>query len=237
MNLSRTAGAQPTTTPRHVAGVHPVFSINFVRGRVMPQRLRPWLAGLGIGYVVISAALAIALIGWSVHLRHRRHELLLWSSMGEGMPSSAALERMRADVAALHREAAASLRQIQPLLVRAQRRFPLAGRLAALAKTVPARAWISHLSGDRADRALTIDAVYLVDPEGPDALPITAWMETLRADPSFGHHLKRFEVGTSSRKMQGRAELVMFQLIAQWEGDAAHPTRQRENGPRARAIR
>ena len=47
-------------------------------------------------------------------------------------------------------------------------------------------------------------------------------MEALRADPAFGHGLKRLDLASSSRKTQGTAELVVFELAAEWQPAADH---------------
>ena len=63
---------------------------------------------------------------------------------------------------------------------------------------------------------MTIQAAYLIDPEHPYELPATPWIQALKADPQFGVNLKRLDLQSSSRKTQGRSELFLFTLSAEW---------------------
>jgi Tfp pilus assembly protein PilN len=116
-----------------------------------------------------------------------------------------------------------------------QQRFPVGGKLAALSRTLPARTWITGLSGSREGRKLTVSAAYLVDADKPYELPTKSWIEALKADPRFSGGLKRLDLGSTSRKTQGTSELLAFDLIAEWSGQggesqpAAKPAKKRRS--------
>ena len=92
----------------------------------------------------------------------------------------------------------------------------MAAKLSGLTRTLPPRTWLTNLSGDRSGRTMTIQAAYLINPDAPYDLPTKAWLAALRDDPGFREGLTRLEMGQSSRKRVGDAELFHFDLEAAW---------------------
>ena len=114
-------------------------------------------------------------------------------------------------------QAAQDLSQLNVATTMQMQKFPVGGKLAALVKTLPARTWMTALSGDREGRKMRVEATYLINPESPYEFPTKKWIEALKADPSFRYRLKRVDLGNSSQKVQGKVELFSFDLTAEWE--------------------
>ena len=109
------------------------------------------------------------------------------------------------------------LARLTAMIAQQQPRFPVAGKVAALTKTLPPRTWITKISGKNDSRTLAIQAAYLVNPDAPYELPTKAWMQALRADAYFSSGLNRLELKSSARKKQGLAELALLELVAEWQ--------------------
>ena len=192
-----------------------VFSINFLRHETLPLSVRRTLVSLAVVYLVIQIGVATALVATALTYgreRHRMQRHLAYQS-----PTSPSVKSLRREMQAVHAAATEELAQLNAFLAMQRQHFLVGGKLAALTRTLPPRTWITGLSGHRAQRALTIQATYLVDPDDPYALPTKAWLEALQADPVFSQGLTRLELGDSSRKTQGRADLFTFELVGAWE--------------------
>ena len=120
----------------------------------------------------------------------------------------------------LRERAAENVAKLNAIIAQEQQRFPIGEKLAALTRTLPARTWLTRLSGDRDGRTLTIQAVYLIHSDAPYDLPTKAWLAALKEDAHFREGLTRLEVGQSSRKRVGDAELFSFELVAAWQPSA-----------------
>ena len=200
-----------------------VFLINFMRRQTLPLRVRRTLIYIALSYLAASVVLSIGLISVAVH-DHAESRSLQRTLKGR-LPPVEALNALKTDMDTLHQQATKNHLHIEELLELQRERLPVAGKLAVLAKTLPARTWITSLAGDRDDRTLSISATYLIDPDRPYMLPIKPWIEALERNPNFGQGLQRLELTTSSRTVVGKAELVAFELIAEWAprtGGPAH---------------
>jgi Tfp pilus assembly protein PilN len=204
------AGPQPAAAGP--AGA-PVFSINFLRHQTVPVDVQRMLVVLAIGYLVANAALALVLLATAGYTSAQAMRVQARVSVHTAPPHAKA---SGANLPTLYEEGRKDLAQLQTMVGWQRQRFPLTGKLAALAKTLPARTWVTGLSGSRDDRTLTIRAAYVVDPDAPYELPAKAWMEALKADPLFGAGLKRLDLVSSFRKTQGTATVVLFDMEAQW---------------------
>ena len=192
----------------------PVFSINLIRHQTLSLRVRRTLAYLGLGYLLANAVALVVLLAVAATTSQQIHRTRV--QLTTQAPSASAVEVVRREMETVQQRATEELARLQAMVSQQQQRFPVGGKLAALARTVPPRTWITGLSGARKDRTLTIRAAYLVDPDQPHALPTKGWLEALRADAAFGPGLKRLEMASSTRTSQGRAELFTFELVAEW---------------------
>ena len=192
-----------------------VFSINFLRHETAPRHVRRAIAYGAIGYLMVNLIFFIFLFEIGSSLRSDRKKLQ--TQLRESSPSSSVPSAVKQEMETMYQQAVTDLSQLTTAIGREKDRFPVSGKLAALVKTLPARTWITALSGDRINRKITIEACYLINPETPYELPTKKWTDALRADPSFGNELKRLDLAESSQRMQEKAELFTFQLVAEWE--------------------
>ena len=192
-----------------------VFSINFIRHESLPLPVRRLLVWAVLGYLALNAALFVAFTGTAL-FTHVQWRVLRHTLQGAA-PSTEAVSGIGREMAMLKCHAKEDFVQLTAMVAQQRMRFPVAGKLAALTKTLPPRTWLTGLSGTRESRTITVQAAYLVDPDAPYALPTKEWMDALKADPSFGLGLKRLGLKSSSRKTQGSAELVVFELAAEWQ--------------------
>ena len=192
-----------------------VFSINFLRHEVPSVGLRRagMLATLGV--VAANVAVLLVLLGMAVSLQ--QHERAMRAELKASGSRANSIGAVMAELRPLQARASDNLSALQHAIVAQRGRFALSGKLAVLASTLPARTWIARLSGDRGERALTIEAVYVIDPAAPTDLPINAWMSALKADPRFSEGLQKLEMVSSTRAAQGRAQLMRFTLGAAWK--------------------
>lgn len=225
------AASHETTMPRlvmtsHAPGPTPqapggaIFSINFVRHETLPRHVRRALTYLGLGYLACQVLLMVWLLVMAASARGEQHQLE--GQLQGGLPAGAGVGALQRDMQGLHKRSQEQLAQLRAVIASQQSRVAIGTKLAAIARTLPARTWVTGLSGDREHRTLTIQAAYLIDPERPYELSIKAWIEALKADEGFRDGLKRLELQQSSRKAQGKATLIAFDLIAEWNPPAAH---------------
>lgn len=198
---------------RHI-GTPEVFSINFLRHETLPLSLRRTLLSLAVVYLVVQIGLAIVLM--MTALAYGRDSFVLHRRLAYQSPTSPSIKSLRKDIQAVHAAADEELAQLNRFLALQRERFPVSSKLAALAKTLPPRTWITELIGNREQHAITIRAAYLIDPDNEFALPTKGWMESLKQDPVFSRDLKKLELGSSSHKTQGRADVFTFELLAAW---------------------
>jgi|GEM_PF-1695240 len=188
------------------------FSINFLRGEVVPMRLRRMFAYAALGYLAVNIVFLFILFRAASASRTE------WQSLeaAAGTPS-ASVATLRQEMDTMVEQATRDLTQLNTFLALEKDQFPVGGKLAALAKTLPARTWVTGVSGDREGHKITVQASYLINPEAPYELPMKKWIEALKANDHFGKHLKRLNVESSSQKMQGKVELCNFELVAEWD--------------------
>jgi len=189
----------------------PIFTINFIRRHAYAPHIQKWLMGLAGWYLLINAVVAVGLVA-EASSSYRDWRALRAEAQRSGTAAATPLARDR-DIERLHQRAAEDLAALRALIARQQAVFPVAGKLAALTTTLPARTWITGISGDRAGRTLTVRASYLINPEAPYDLPVNGWIESLKSDPRFGGGLQRLELGLSSRQSQGSSTVFTFELI------------------------
>jgi len=193
-----------------------VFSINFIRRETLALRIRRSLVYVGLGYLALHAAIMLWLLASAVlahHQSQRMQRLLHSRSPSVASPAGVSQQEMES----LRDRAAADLAMLNAMATLQQQRFFIGPKVAGLARTLPARTWITNLTGHRQGRSLTIQAAYLVNPETPYELPAKEWMAALKDDAGFGPGLQRLELGSTSRKMQGMADLYYFELSAEWQ--------------------
>ena len=192
-----------------------VFSINFLRNETVPMALRRTLVSVALGYLVVNALVMLWLFTSASQTRAQWGQLR--TALQGHAPSPESVNTLRQKTGTLGDRAKEDLDKLSAVVTMKQQQFPVGGKLAALTRTIPARTWITGLSGEREKRSLTIHAAYLINPDHLYDLPTKGWIEALRADPSFRQGLKRLDLGESSRKMQGNAEIFSFDLLAEWK--------------------
>ncbi len=191
-----------------------IFSINFIRNEFLPARMRRYLLYGALAYLALNLAWGGSLLvnGFAARIKISSVEKQLAKvSSSVPLPKSA-----KPEIEIFYERAIQDLGQMNSLTNLMKRRFPGAGKLDALSKTVPERTWITEISANRDTRALTIHAMYLLDPAKPYELPTKGWVQALKSDPHFSRGLKRLELGNSFQKSQGSAELFSFELNAEW---------------------
>jgi len=189
------------------------FSINFVRKQSRSIHMRR------VGVIVLSvyALGQILLMGWLfVSAQSSWVETQEIQGRSSWTEEADALAQTREQVEQLHTRAIEDLGQVQRVLGSQKERFFAGGKIATLTRTLPARTWITQLSGDRQSHQIKAQAAYWINPEAPYELPVKEWIKQLHEDTSFSQNLSRLEIGTSSRQKLGKAELYTFTLIAQW---------------------
>lgn len=206
-----TSGLRPAASG---AAAGPVFSINFIRHHAYATRIQKWLAGMAGWYLLINAVVAVVLVGEAVSSSLRGQAMRAQAQQSGTAAATPLVGDL--DMERLHQRATEHLVILRALIARQQSRFPIAGKLAAITTTLPARTWLTGISGDRAGRTLTVRASYLVNPEAPYDLPVNGWIESLKSHPRFGQGLQRLELGASSRERVGSATLVTLELLGAW---------------------
>ena len=191
-----------------------VFCINFIRGETFSRRTRSRLAWVVVGYLVANAIVLCVLIcsALATHAQTRR----LTARLHQQLPASLEPAQIQQELDALYERANGELAALTAMLTHQRERFVTGSKLAALTKTLPPRTWITDLAADRKNAVISWQATYLINPEAPRELPMKGWVEALKADLAFSHGLKRLDVGATSRKRQGPAEVLSFDMTAQW---------------------
>lgn len=193
-----------------------VFSINFVRRPAIALPARRVALYAALAYLALQMIWTVGLLGTAAHSLMKRHALEQ-GLRGRGLTLSS-LKPLKGEIETLNNEASDHLAQFNTMLALEKQRLPIAGKLAALAETLPSRTWMTGLSGSRDPRRIQIQAVYAIDPAKPFELPIKNWTEALKADPRFGTNLKRFDLETSTRSgTQDKVPLYFFELASEWK--------------------
>ena len=213
--LSPTLKERASPVPVRMRSSSQVFSINFIRHEIMPLGVRRALTLVYLGYVLTTIIVMLGLLGGAFQTRWQWHQVQM--TIQGAMPSSAQMGVLKQDMVTLRQRAMGDLGKLNTAIAFQRQQFPVSAKLEAITETLPPRTWVTRLAGKRDDRTLAIHAVYLVDPQTPDALPVKAWTAALRVDPRFGQGLKRLDLESSSRDTQGKAELFSFELVAEWQ--------------------
>ena len=182
------------------------FTINFARPHPLKAYAQRILPIVTRAYLAANVAVCLALVASACYLWIQR------SGPSTMASPAAAID----EIAVLQQHAKQNLAELNANIAVQQQQFPAAGKLAALANTLPPRTWITAIEGKREGRAITIQALYLIDPEKPYELPAKGWIDALKADPVFGRQLKQLSLLQSSRENRGNAELFSFDLAAEW---------------------
>ena len=191
-----------------------VFSINFIRSEFVPPQVRRWLLSVGLGWLVINALVLVGLMLMTVLMHQQSRQLQ--AAVRQQITSAKTVDTASQEIETLGEHAAEHVAQLNAVIAQERQRFPSGNKLAAIARTLPARTWLTSVSGDRKARTLTIQAAYLINQASPYDLPTKEWLAALKDDPGFREGLTRLDVGSSSRKRVGEAELFSFELTAQW---------------------
>lgn len=201
-------------SPRHDPSDQEIFSINFIRNEFLSVRTRRLIVYAAFAYLAFNMIWAAGLLGQT--LISSVKALFLEKELGKISSSTTLQKTDRLEMETLYERAVQDLTQVKGLTHLMKRRFFASRKLDALSSTLPARTWITEISGGREERMLMIRAVYLIDPQKPYELPTKAWIQALKADPHFSSDLKHLELGNSSQKTQGSADLFSFELTAEW---------------------
>ena len=206
------ASASTPKAPAAVASA--VFAIDFVRGRRLPSWVQYALVYIAFGFILLNLIVTLLLF---VVAGQTRREWRHVKGMLSQQTSVETIAQLKAKLAPLQETAEQQLTGLERAVALQRVRFAMADKLAAVAKTVPVRTWITGMTGDRERRTLTIHATCMADPASPSAeLPMKGWVDALRADRAFADGLKRLEIGASSRTMVGKTEVYLFDLTPEW---------------------
>ena len=189
------------------------FRINFVRGQALPQSARRAFAWAAVGYLGLQAAAAALLVMGTISVLAQSQYLQV--VIRKKVPGRFSL--LAEEMETLHRQATINRARLNTAISALQWQFPIAGKLAALTKTLPPRTWVTDLTADRDRHSITFRARTLVDPTEPAEVPMESWVQALKADPQFSPLLKRVTSGRVSRGRQGKAEYVSFEITAEWQ--------------------
>lgn len=192
-----------------------IFSINFIRHEFMPTRVRRIVVYAALGYLAVSVAIGMGLLGGAIFSWVEWH--WLEARLRGKMVDATALTLLNRDMETIEALAVKDLNQLNAIVSLKKQHFPIAGKLAALTETLPARTWINRISGNPDKRTLEIESTYIISPDKPYELPVKGWIEALKSDPRFGQRLKQLDLGSSSRKQGGKGEVFSFELLAAWE--------------------
>lgn len=194
--------------PKAVTSPERAFAINFTRPHPVKAYVAKVLPIATTAYLAANAVAFVFLLITSFYC--------LWIGRIERAPLATPVHSA-GEIAELQQQTSQQLAELRTVIIAQQARFPGAGKLAALANTLPARTWITSIESNWKDATATIRASYLTDPEKPYALPAKAWIDALKADPKFGDQLKQLSLRQSSQKTLGKGELFNFELSAAWE--------------------
>lgn len=192
-----------------------VFSINFIRYEVIPPQVQRALLTAGAGWLLLNVVVLVWLVVAMASALGQSHRFR--SSVTTQMASTGTVQGAAQEMETLRQHALENTAELQGVIATERQRFPVGEKLAGLTRTLPPRTWLTSLSGDRSNRTMTIKAAYLINPESPYELPTKGWLAALKDDPSFGQGLTRLEMGQSSRKRVGEAELFVFDVEAAWQ--------------------
>ena len=192
-----------------------VFSINFIRYEVIPPQVQRTLLTAGAGWlllnVIVLAWLVVAMAAALAQSQQFR------SSVAKQMASAGTAQEAAQEMETLRQHVLENTATLQAVVAMEQQRFPVGEKLSGLTRTLPPRTWLTHLTGERSGRTMTIQAAYLINPESPYDLPTKGWLAALKEDLGFSQGLTRLEMGQSSRKRVGEAELFVFDVEAAWQ--------------------
>jgi len=193
---------------RHIPLTESAQAIDAVEFPSPSAALQQVLMGLGAIYFIANICVTTWLLFTGMSAT--------WQTVSSAARNSERRGLASQDLGLLYQRASQELDQMQAIVASQKARFLAGGRLSALTETLPARTWIAGISGDRKDSSIILQAEYLIDPDHPYELPAKEWMATLKKDPRFGNRLKKLEMASSSRRTQGNAELLSFELVAEW---------------------
>ena len=191
-----------------------VFSINFARQEILPPSVKRCLAYLVLGYLAVNVFAAVFFMAVTFRMYQEQRQLAL--DLQSTALSPKAIADLRHEWKSLKKEVSSHLVRLNSAIAIEKERFGLAEKLAGLSRTLPPRTWIAALGGNRSGRTLTVQALYVGKPDEPYKVPGKEWIEALKADPAFGSGLKRIELAQPPQRVQKKAELYSFGLVAEW---------------------
>ena len=193
----------------------PIFRINFSRNNFISDVVRKNTVYGVIIYLIAHLIISLVMAGAAADTGRRFHHLA--SSLEAKLPESVKIEELNAQMGGLYQELSERGRFMGIFIRLGQDRFAAAGKLAALARTLPAKTWLTKVHGSKSDKSLKVDALYYIAPDEPFELPVNAWMEKLKQDPVFSEGLLKIELKKSAQERKGTAELQMFEIEARWQ--------------------
>lgn len=186
-----------------------VFSINLMRAAPGTIEWRKIAAASLVSLILLNC---VMLAGLSV--------TCLLKAGAAKAPSAGEAQDMPAlekNLKQLRAEGAAALKDLNAKISADKNRFDTAPKLGAIARTLPARTWITGLSASSETKSLLIKASYLTEPEMPYQNPIRDWLTELKADGEFGPGLEMLELANSSQSTLEYADLLSFEISARWK--------------------
>ena len=188
-----------------------VFSINFLRqDRVSPVFAR-LLGFCAFGYLAISILTAVFLAATAA--RTYKETRLLEQSFA----SIPAFKDLRGEWPLFQKQITDRIAELDVAIAVQKNHFHVSEKLAVFGKTLPEKVWVSSVKTDRSKKSIAVQALYIGREDEPYKVPSKEWMAALKADPVFGRHLKRLEMVESPQRVERKAELYSFGLLAEWD--------------------
>ena len=114
-----------------------IFSINFIRGEFVPPQVRRWLLAVGRGWLVINALVLAGLMLMMVLMHQQSRQLQ--AAVRQQITSAKTVDTASQEIETLGEHAAEHVAQLNAVLALERQRFPSGNKLAAIARTLPAR--------------------------------------------------------------------------------------------------
>ena len=147
-------------------------------------------------------------------MRQEAHQRL--GALTNGTGSETAFSNLQSRTEVIYQQAVHDLAKINSILDVRQEQLPLAGKLAALARTLPDRTWITEIHFDRSSRSLSVQAMSWMQADTLTEAPSKEWLQALKADPDFGKGLQKLDLVKTLQRRKEKIELYTFEFVAEW---------------------
>ena len=191
-----------------------VFSINFLRHETFSQKIKRGLAYFSVGFLALNLIVLIVFLSWTFQTYYQAH--LRLERLTSGTSSEATFGSLQSRTEAIYQQAVHDLTRINSILEIRREGLSLADKLAALARTLPERTWITEINFDRSSRSLSVQAMSWMQTDTLTESPLKEWLQALKADPDFGKGLQKIGLVKTLQRRKEKIELYTFEFVAEW---------------------